>query len=219
MELRTVEQAQAAAKLQGSGPSTVDSKDFLKLMTTQLRNQDPFSPMDQTAMLGQMAQFSTVTGISEMNASIGKLAESLHSAQMLNAATLIGKDALVEKDVATLVEDGEIRGQLDLPDYASDVRVEIVRSNGEVVSNLGLGARGPGPLNFTWDGRSDSGSLMPAGDYHVRAAYQSGDAVYALPTYLKARINSVSIPAGGGGAQLNVEGVGRLGLSAIKALS
>ncbi len=219
MELRTVAEAQLAAKGQDGGPSNLGSKDFLKLMTTQLRNQDPFSPMDQTAMLGQMAQFSTVTGITEMNASIGKLAESLYSAQMLNAASLIGKDALVEKNTATLQDGGEVRGQLDLPESTQAVTLEVLRGNGEVIRSINLGAKGAGPVDFAWDGKSNNGTAMPAGDYFIRAAYKSGEAVLATPTYLKAKINSVSIPAGGGSAQLNVEGIGQLGLSAIKALS
>ena len=64
--------------------------DFLKLMTTQLQNQDPFAPMDNGDFIAQMAQFSTVTGIEEMNTSIGKLVEEFDQARIATASNLLG---------------------------------------------------------------------------------------------------------------------------------
>lgn len=219
MELRSVTEAQAIAKGANGDPSSLSSADFLKMMTTQLQNQDPFNPQDQTQMLAQMAQFSTVAGISEMNVSIAKLADSLRSTQMLNAASLIGKDALVANNTASLSEPGgEVRGQIELPQSTSAVAVEVRRANGELVRNINLGPQGGGAVDFIWDGKADDGSDMPAGDYLIRANFNTDEGVAGAATYLKAKINSVSIPAGGGSAQLNVEGVGQLTLADVKAV-
>ena len=56
-------------------------EDFLKLMTVQLQNQDPFAPVDNADFIAQMAQFSTVTGIQEMNGSLGKLVEEIQTVE------------------------------------------------------------------------------------------------------------------------------------------
>jgi flagellar basal-body rod modification protein FlgD len=62
---------------QGSGQSQLDQTAFLRLMTTQLNAQDPFNPMDNTQMVAQMAQFSSVAGIAEMNASLRAITDQM----------------------------------------------------------------------------------------------------------------------------------------------
>jgi flagellar basal-body rod modification protein FlgD len=69
---------------------TLGQSDFLKLMTTQLQNQDPFAPMDNGDFIAQMAQFSTVTGIQEINNSIGRLVEEFDQARIATASNLLG---------------------------------------------------------------------------------------------------------------------------------
>ena len=61
----------------GTGAQKLDETAFLRLMTTQLKEQDPFNPVDNTAMVAQMAQFSSVAGISEMNASLKGIADQI----------------------------------------------------------------------------------------------------------------------------------------------
>ncbi|MGH6782745.1 MAG: flagellar hook assembly protein FlgD, partial [Sphingomonadaceae bacterium] len=76
--------------------STLDQTAFLKLMTTQLKTQDPFNPVDNTQMVAQMAQFSSVAGISEMNKSLAAMAQDMKAARLGDAASWIGKNALIE---------------------------------------------------------------------------------------------------------------------------
>lgn len=61
----------------GSAEQKLDEKAFLRLMTAQLKEQDPFDPVDNTAMVAQMAQFSSVAGISEMNTSLKSIADQI----------------------------------------------------------------------------------------------------------------------------------------------
>jgi len=61
----------------GGGFSSLDQRDFLKLLTVQMQQQDPFNPMDNTQMLAQMAQFSSLAGISEMGGTLGSIADKL----------------------------------------------------------------------------------------------------------------------------------------------
>jgi len=95
--LRTTEDyAASQAQAEVERTSVLGQSDFLKLMTTQLMNQDPLQPMENGEFLAQMAQFSTVSGITEMNDSIQNLSESYRSQQLMQASGLINKSALVE---------------------------------------------------------------------------------------------------------------------------
>ena len=85
-------------------------QDFINLMITQLRNQDPFEPLQSGEFIGQLAQFGTVSGIGELKETVSDLANSLISNQTLEAANLIGKNALVPSDSLSLEENGSATG-------------------------------------------------------------------------------------------------------------
>src|SRR6476619_7844041 len=76
--------------------------DFLRLMTEQLKNQDPLKPLDNAQFLGQLAQFSTVQGIDSMQGAMNSMASVMENDQALRAAALVGHDALVNADSLTL---------------------------------------------------------------------------------------------------------------------
>ncbi len=219
MELRSVADLQAASA-QGAGkdPGRMQQEDFIKLMLEQLKHQDPFKPMDQAQFLGQMAQFSTVSGISEMKESMASLADSLRSTQMLNASTLIGKQALVASNTAELAAGGSISGELMLPSYSAGVEVEIMAPSGEVVRRLPLGAQPAGSVQFSWDGRNANGEPMAPGSYRIRGAFFNGEKLEATQPYVKADIGSVSVPPGGG-AKLHLQGIGTVSLADVKEIS
>jgi len=96
------------AGTQKAAKDTLGQSDFLKLMTTQLQNQDPFAPMDNGDFIAQMAQFSTVTGIQEVNTSIGKLVEEFDQARIATASNLLGHSVLVPGSTGRPDEDGEL---------------------------------------------------------------------------------------------------------------
>ena len=90
-------------------------EEFLTLMTTQLQNQDPFAPMENTDMIAQMAQFSTVTGITDMNQTLNGLAETLSEFRIATASNMLGNSVMIPGNYARPDNDGEIHGMLDLP--------------------------------------------------------------------------------------------------------
>jgi flagellar basal-body rod modification protein FlgD len=130
---------------------TLGQSDFLKLMTTQLQNQDPFAPMDNGDFIAQMAQFSTVTGIQEMNSSIGKLVEEFDQARIATAANLLGNAVLVPGNYGRPDEDGELHGILDLPE--ASLTTQITYRDAETDSELfvqDLGPKSAGLVGFKW---------------------------------------------------------------------
>ena len=104
-----VKQQSAAGNKQSLGQT-----DFLKLMTTQLQYQDPFKPMDNGEFLGQMAQFSTVSGIQDLQASFSSLASSLQTSQALQGASLVGHAVLVPATSGYLGDDTALSGAVDV---------------------------------------------------------------------------------------------------------
>ncbi|MBL4743366.1 MAG: flagellar hook assembly protein FlgD, partial [Cycloclasticus sp.] len=99
--------------------------DFLKLMVTQLENQDPLEPMDNGDFLGQMAQFSTVSGIGDLQNSFSEFAASISNDQALQAANLIGRRVSVPLQTGVLADGGVIEGELTLPASSPDVSINI----------------------------------------------------------------------------------------------
>lgn len=188
--------------------------DFLRLMTEQLKNQDPLKPLQNAEFLGQLAQFSTVQGIENMQGAMNAVASVMESDQTLRAAALVGHDALVEASNVTLQTAGAgIDGEI-VANAAGPVQIEILDAGGQVVQRMSAQAPGAGNVAFAWDGRRDDGSTAPAGRYSVRATASNGTANEALGVRVAARVESVSIEAGG--LVLNLSGLGSHPLSAIR---
>ena len=130
--------------------TSLGQEDFLKLMTTQLQNQDPFAPMDNGDFIAQMAQFSTVTGITEINNNLTNLGSKLEPNRVATAAQFLGHSVLVPGQIASPDDNGEIHGVVDLPAYSSDVGLTFSNSNGEIVHSMNLGSQDKGLIGFSW---------------------------------------------------------------------
>jgi len=138
--------------------SSLGQDAFLKLMTTQLSNQDPFEPMDNGDFLAQMAQFGTVNGVNELLTSFQDMAVSLQSSQALEASNLIGRNVLIQHDEAYLDSGGSIYSAVELKSSADNVVVNIYDANDSLVNRVDLGAQSRGLIQFNWDGTTLSRS-------------------------------------------------------------
>jgi flagellar basal-body rod modification protein FlgD len=208
----------AGLGLQTQGPvrdSSLGQADFLRLMTEQLKNQDPLKPLDNAQFLGQLAQFSTVQGIEKMQGAMGAVASVMESDQALRAAALVGHDALIEASTLDLAADTPVNGEVIAP-AAGPITVEIVDGNGTTVRTMTVQATGAGLTPFHWDGRDDSGDVAGAGRYTIRATSGGGDNVQQLDVAVEANVESVSI--GAEGLILNLAGLGSHPLSSIRRI-
>ena len=118
---------------------TLGQADFLKLMTAQLKSQDPFNPVDNTQMVAQMAQFSSVAGISQMNSTLSSIADKLGATSTSDALSYVGKNVLTAGNVAYGRSSGGIQGAVQLGADASDVTVAISDANGNLLKTMSLG--------------------------------------------------------------------------------
>lgn len=211
--------AQSPATKAGSGG--LSQLDFLNLMMQQLKNQDPTKPMDESAIMGQLAQFGTVSGIADLNTSFSSLSSQLVSNQALQASSLLGHNVLVTGSAAPLAAGGTVAGAVNVPAAASGVVVEIVNSAGAVVRTMPLGNESAGLANFSWDGRTDAGTVAPPGTYGVVAGGSIGGQGQQFSTLIEAQVMSITLngASGSGGLTLHLAGIGDVPFSAVQQIN
>lgn len=195
-----------APQPQSAARDNLGQEDFLTLMITQFQNQDPFEPMDNGEFLGQLAQFSTVNGISSLNDSFAGLSGSMQDNQALQAAGLVGHSVLAVTDIGHLADDASLKGALEIESSASNVQIDITDETGALVQRLNLGQQSAGMVNFSWDGVAADGSRADAGHYRVSARVVRGTNIESAATVIESKIESVTLGQFGSGMSLNLSG-------------
>jgi len=200
----------------GSDPSEELGKtQFLELMIAQFNNQDPLDPAKNEDFIAQLAQFSSLEGIQNLNVSMESVAAAVRSSLTLEAASIVGRSVLVPTSRA-FVGDGGLGGNVLNSQGGSDIRVDILDASGATVRQLDLGPQAEGDVRFLWDGTDASGEPMPTGSYGVRAyAMGLGDPVQ-LDVELPELVVSVSLSEEG--ATVNLAGGETVPLSQIKEI-
>jgi flagellar basal-body rod modification protein FlgD len=170
----------------------LNQSDFLKLMTTQLNNQDPTQPTDSSQMLAQMAQLSTVSGIQDMQNSLKQLVDTMMANQTTQAASLVGHQVVAAGSGATLTSNG-LSGAVDLSQDTDQLSVGIYDSAGQLVKRIDMGVQGKGTIPFTWDGVTDNGINAQPGVYKIKAIANVGGTPQAMNTLVASTVDSVTI--------------------------
>src|SRR5687767_9572941 len=173
------EAARRAANEANAKKTELNQEDFLTLMITQLKNQDPFKPMDPAQYVGQLAQFSSVSGLSEINKNISSLTDSLRGNQVLDGASLIGHTVIAEGNqiYRYVPEEGDAiptQGAVQVPAGASSVQLIVRDSAGTLVRTQAMENQ-KGLRGFTWDGSTDAGGTAPTGAYKIEVIAKVGD--------------------------------------------
>jgi flagellar basal-body rod modification protein FlgD len=185
---------------------------FLKLLVTQLQNQDPLNPMDNSQVTSQMAQLSTVSGINQLNTTVQALSDSLTTSQSLQATSMIGQAVLVPGDQIVMAS-GSSNAAVKLSQAEDQVTVTISDSSGNVVRTMKLGAQSAGIVDFTWDGKNDSGTTLTDGTYTYTASAVVGTTTSTPTTLTYGLVNSVSLSSGT--VELNVGNLGDVSLDSV----
>jgi flagellar basal-body rod modification protein FlgD len=199
--LRAASAASAAAGSPSTGSQTIDQAGFLKLLTAQMTNQDPTAPMDSNQMVEQLSQMSTVSGITEMNTSLQSLVSEVTGNRIGDAASWIGKAALVSSTTAQPLSNGGYAGTITLPSDATSMNVSLVDSSGKTVYNQTLSNQKAGTVDFAWDGKAADGTQTSGPlSVVVSASGASGTINPNVATW--ATVTGVNSPAGGSSAEL-----------------
>ena len=198
-------------------PKAKDSlgqEDFLKLMTTQLQNQDPFAPMENGEFIAQMAQFSTVTGITEMGQTLKSLASQLNEFRVATASDLLGHSVLVPGNFARPKKDGEIHGVIDLPAASAANGVVITDMSGEVVHTIDLGSQPSGLIGFSWTDM-DKKYLEGNPSFKIEAYTTGADGTKGANTSVFAEVLAASVDKEKTGVKLEVKDYGEVNASDV----
>lgn len=200
----TAASASASASASAAGASTgragarladpAEQQDrFLKLLVTQLKNQDPMNPMDNAQMTSQIAQINTVTGIQQLNETVKGITAQFAAMQLVQGAQLVGREVLLQGDALTVDEAGA-QGSFDLAADASNVRIEALSAGGRVVASRELGALGAGRHDAAFAlaslGAAGSGTLR------LRVVATRGSEPVAATTYSRDKVTAASAKDG-----------------------
>lgn len=206
----------AAAANASSTASASEAKEasdrFLTLLVTQLRNQDPLNPLDNAQITTQLAQISTVAGISKLNDTVASLSASFAAGQYLQATGLVGRDVVLAGNKLSLAE-GKAPYGMAIAKDADAVVVSIKDAAGIVVRTLDLGAQKSGIRTFNWDGNDDGGKALAAGDYTMSVTATSNGEAVAIDALTIARVSGVAPTAQG-----TVLMLGSLGTAALSEI-
>jgi flagellar basal-body rod modification protein FlgD len=216
--LQSLGLTQQATRSTGSQHNQLGQADFLTLLTAQMKSQDPTNPMDSQQFLAQLAQFTTVQGIQDLQKSVTSLASSLATSQTLQSAQLLGHSVLVPSSSLTLGSSGAVSGAVDLPQGVSTAIVKISTPSGQVVRTISVQGNSSGLADFTWDGLDDAGKAVAPGQYQVTAGGSANGSAQTFDTLALVGVNSVSIDPTSGQAVLSAGQLGDVTLNQVRQI-
>ena len=199
--------------------SALTQEDFLSLLTTQLAYQDPTKPVDNAEMVSQMAQISTVDGITSLNSAVSDLSTVVTSSQALMASSLVGQKVLLPSSTGYMENGGGISGVIATGEGASDLTISIKNSSGAVVYQTTVSGDQSGNVAFNWDGKDSNGNALAEGKYTVSATGLVDGKSQSLSGLVYGKVNSVTLGSSSTSTALNINGLGSIELGNILEVS
>ncbi len=191
---------------------TASADRFLKLLVTQMQNQDPLNPMDNAQVTSQLAQINTVNGIEKLNTSVEGLNAQFMQMQAVTGASLVGRDVTVAGN-RVAVESGVGVAGFDLSGTASRVQVEVMNAGGRVVETLDLGTLPAGVHGFEWK----APGVADGAEHRFRVVASNGTVPVPTTALMRDRVESVS--TGAKGLLIDTQYSGRVSYADVKAIN
>lgn len=197
---------------------------FLKLMITQMENQNPLEPQENSEFVAQLAQFSSVEGLDKLNNNFDSFASNFMSNQALQASSLVGTSVAVKGTTAILEQGDYVGGAITLPESTGDLSISIYSDQGELLEDIPLGAHTAGDVVFRWDGSRmelngklldwESENSISSGNFSFKAtSIQDGESVN-VDMSLTANVNSVTVDSNNQ-LILNLAGLGPVSINDV----
>ena len=184
--------------------SDMGSDYFMTLIIAQMKHQDPTKPMDQMAFMSQLAEFSSLSGIQELNGAFGELSTNLTGAQEVQASSLVGRSVAMDTQVASLTPVGRneagdtvhmLSATVDIGRQSEGGVFEVRDGSCRLVFSGELPA-GSGHVPVVWDGAAADGSQLPPGEYSISAQVERGGDLRHARVYGHDTVISVAIGSG-----------------------
>ena len=156
----------------GLNEAELGQEQFLNLLMEQLKNQDPLNPMDSTDFTAQLAQFSSLEQLFDVNKNLAAMQDYSVTTNRLSALSMIGKQVSFSgSGTVTLAEgDSSVPLTFNLADNANQTTVTVTNETGQEVARLDLGYQDAGSRRISWDGLDKNGQPLPAGIYNFQVA-------------------------------------------------
>ena len=191
-------------------------QEFLTLFTAQLQNQNPLEPVKNEAFVAQLAQFSQLEALTNMQGSLDKFVTSMSGERMLGSAALIGKKVSVTDAPTQLNTGGDITGNIDLPTGASGVQVSVFDAQGRLVRELIAGPQMPGSMPIVWDGKDAANKSAPPGLYRLSATAVVNGQTSNVPVNTFSTVRAIATNPANGSVSVEVDGGKTVLLSDVK---
>jgi len=207
--------AAVSAAAQNQAATSIDTTQFLQLMTTQLQNQDPTQPLDPSQFVSQLAQLSEVSSIEGMQSSIASLVSSLSASQLMSGAALVGTNVLAPGSTVNLGSSNTPSGAISVPSGTTALEVNVLDSTGATVQQITLTPQPGTTQGFTWDGTMLNGTRAPAGTYTLQAVGTVSGTSTSLNTEISTEVDSVSINSSTNALMLNTADLGTIPFTSV----
>jgi flagellar basal-body rod modification protein FlgD len=216
MAITPINSTPTSSSTAGSAAGVKATKDdFLKLLVTQMKYQDPMNPMDSAQMTSQIAQLNTVEGINQLNATVTSLQASLMASQSMQSASLIGKTILADGNSISLLN-GSANLSMRLEGAAESVVVDVMNASGRIIKTTDLGANAAGIKSFTWDGSTNEGGTAPNGQYTFQVNAKKLNQAVAVTPLTQATVSGVELTSAG--PQLSLNNGTNIAMSTIRGV-
>jgi len=200
----------------GAAPATSNTagsaERFLKLLVTQMQNQDPLNPLDNAQITSQMAQINTVSGVEKLNDTVAGLNRQFVQMQALQGAALVGRDVTLQGDRLNLQE-GRAAGGFELAGPADRVRVEVLNGAGRVIDTLDLGAQSIGRHGFDWK----APAAAEGSEFRFRIVATAGARAVPATPLMRDEVRAVSLA--GDALRLDTRWSGTIDYGAVRAFN
>ncbi|MBH0020027.1 LfgD [Pseudoalteromonas sp. SWXJ133] len=200
------------SNISGNSSSEEMSTMFLELLVAQISNQNPLEPMDGTAYVSQLAEFSNVESLQGIRQNTTQSLDYMSSLAVLEATKIVGESVDVKASSIALEQDGNVAGLVNLDTAADSVTVQLYNENGVMVEEKNLPYSGVGELRFEFENQN-------AGGYAVRAYSTTQGVPKQLDTWLSGSVERVSVGKTPEDILLQVDGLGNFSLTEINQLA
>ena len=191
-------------------------QEFLTLFTAQLQNQNPLEPVKNEAFVAQLAQFSQLEALTNMQGSLDTFVTSMSGERMLNSASLIGKKVAITDSPTQLTSGASMDASINLPMGASGVQISVFDSQGRLVQELTAGPQMPGTTPFAWDGKDAAENPVPSGLYRLTATAVVNGQTTTVPVSTLSTVRAITTNPADGSVSVEVDGGKTMLLTDVK---
>jgi flagellar basal-body rod modification protein FlgD len=202
-----------------TGANSLGKDSFLQLLVTQMQNQNPLDPQDNSEFVAQLAQFSSLETMQNLSTSVDAIGGMYQSSQALQASSLVGRSVIAEAGSTNVDTTKGMSGTVVVPGASSLTTVKIYDSTGtNVVRTIDLGDAKAGNTPFEWDGKDEAGQPVESGNYSFVATGTVEGANTGFKTYLPATVSSVTMGTSGAAMTLNLANGSNIALSKVQQI-